>query len=149
NGVNVALLGQDIEGKSRYDMQDSRGTYFIREIIKNGMQPGGGYSDYYFPKKGSDEPLPKRSYSLAYKNFNWVIGTGNYVDDIDNLVDSYHQQANKALNRILMVMSMIILGLLLLSFVLATVLEKRMSAPIVNISEKMKEISQGNLLIDI
>ncbi|MGE4288463.1 MAG: cache domain-containing protein, partial [Salinivirgaceae bacterium] len=33
NGVNVALLGQDIEGKSRYDMQDSRGTYFIREII--------------------------------------------------------------------------------------------------------------------
>ncbi len=149
NGVNVALLGQDIEGKSRYDMQDSRGTYFIREIIKNGMQPGGGYTNYFFPKKGSDEPLPKRSYSLAYKNFNWVIGTGNYVDDIDNLVDSYHQQANKALNRTLVVMSLIIIGLLLLSFILATVLGKRMSAPIVNISEKMKEISQGNLLIQI
>jgi methyl-accepting chemotaxis protein len=149
NGVNVALLGQDIEGKSRYDMQDSRGSYFIREIIKNGMQPGGGYTNYFFPKKGSDVSLPKRSYSLAYKNFNWVIGTGNYVDDIDNLVDSYHQQANKALNRTLIIMSLIILGLLLLSFVLATVLGKRMSAPIVSISGKMKEISQGNLMIDI
>lgn len=149
DGINVALLGQDIEGNSRYNMQDSRGTYFIREIIKNGMQPGGGYTDYYFPKKGSTEPLPKRSYSLAFNNFNWVIGTGNYVDDINNLVESYQQEANKALNKTLVLMIFIILGLLLLSFALATFLGKRMSAPIVNISEKMKEISQGNLLVTI
>lgn len=85
-GVNVVLLGKkDVEGKSRIDLQDKKGNYFIRDIIKNGMA-GGGYSDYYFPKAGSDTPLPKRAYSLEFKPFGWVIGTGNYVDDIEAIV---------------------------------------------------------------
>lgn len=42
-GVNVAMLGKaEVEGKSRIDMKDVRGKYMMQEIIKNGMQPGGG-----------------------------------------------------------------------------------------------------------
>ena len=86
-GVNVAMLGkQNIEGKSRYDQQDVKGNYMMREILKNGMQPGGGYTDYWFPRPGSDKPSPKRSYSLYFKPFDWVIGTGNYVDDLEAMV---------------------------------------------------------------
>ncbi|TLX75169.1 hypothetical protein E9993_09715 [Labilibacter sediminis] len=61
DGTNVVLLGLDAEGKNRYDMQDANGTYFIRDIIKAAMN-GGGYSEYWFPKKGTNVPLPKRSY---------------------------------------------------------------------------------------
>ncbi|MFA7405333.1 MAG: methyl-accepting chemotaxis protein [Pelobacteraceae bacterium] len=86
-GVNVVMLGKEnIEGKSRFDQQDVKGTYLIREIIKVGMQPGGGYTDYWFPRPGSDKPSPKRSYSLYFKPFDWVIGTGNYVDDLEAMV---------------------------------------------------------------
>ena len=87
SGVNVAMLGKAaIEGKSRYDQQDVKGKYMMREILKAGMQPGGGYTDYWFPKPGGDKPLPKRSYSLYFKPFDWVIGTGNYVDDLEEMV---------------------------------------------------------------
>ena len=86
-GVNVAMLGkQNIEGKSRFDQQDFKGTYMMREIIKNGMQSGGGYTNYWFPRPGSDKPAPKRSYSLYFKPFDWVIGTGNYIDDLEEMV---------------------------------------------------------------
>jgi methyl-accepting chemotaxis protein len=86
-GVNVVMLGkQNVEGKNRFDIQDVKGTYLIREIIKNGMQSGGGYTDYWFPRPGSEKPAPKRSYSLYFKPFDWVIGTGNYVDDLDAMV---------------------------------------------------------------
>lgn len=85
-GVNVVLLGKPSEGKSRIDLQDKKGKYMVREILEKGKLPGGGFTDYWFPKAGSDTPLPKRSYSLEFKPFNWIIGTGNYVDDLDALV---------------------------------------------------------------
>ena len=86
-GVNVAMLGKEnIEGKSRFDQKDVKGSYMMRDIIKAGMQPGGGYTDYWFPRPGSDKPAAKRSYSLYFKPFDWVIGTGNYVDDLEEMV---------------------------------------------------------------
>jgi methyl-accepting chemotaxis protein len=86
-GVNVVMLGKaNIEGKNRFDQQDVKGNYLIRNIIKVGMQPGGGYTDYWFARPGSDKPSPKRSYSLYFKPFDWVLGTGNYVDDLETMV---------------------------------------------------------------
>jgi methyl-accepting chemotaxis protein len=85
-GVNVVLLGKkDVEGTNRFNAQDKKGKYFVKEFIEKGTIDGG-YIDYYFPKKGSDAPLPKRARTLEFKPFHWVIGTGNYVDDMEALV---------------------------------------------------------------
>ena len=83
DGTNVVYLGKASEGKNRFDLQDAKGKYLIREIIKNGMQPDGGFTDYYFPRPGKETPLPKRGYSLYFKPFDWVIGTGNYLEDLE------------------------------------------------------------------
>ena len=86
DGTNVVMLGKDSEGKNRFNLQDAKGKFLIQEIIKNGMQPEGGFTDYHFPRPGSDTPLPKRGYSLYFKPFDWVVGTGAYVDDLDAMV---------------------------------------------------------------
>lgn len=149
DGTNVVLLGKDAEGKNRYDAKDKRGNYFIRELINNGLKSGGGYTNYYFPKPGGDEPLPKRGFTLNYKPYKWIIGTGNYIDDIDNLVAQYNNEAKKALNKTLLSMVLIVAVLLAVSFIFAFVLGKKLSLPIVGMSQKMKEVSNGNLNIDI
>ncbi|HCM81791.1 MAG: Methyl-accepting chemotaxis sensory transducer [Microgenomates group bacterium GW2011_GWC1_43_11] len=82
DGVNVVLYGKtDVEGTNRWNSFIG-GVYFVREIIKNGMKEGGGYTDYYFPKKDESIPLPKRGYSLLFEPFGWVVGTGYYLEDI-------------------------------------------------------------------
>ncbi len=79
-GVNVVLYGdKKVEGKNRLDA-NINGVNYVREIITHGKQPGGGYTDYWFPKPGSAEPLKKRGYSLLFKPFGWVVGTGYYPD---------------------------------------------------------------------
>jgi methyl-accepting chemotaxis protein len=93
-GVNVVFLGKDTEGKSRLDAADADGTRFIAEIIRAG-RAGGGYTDYRFPRQGQGAPLPKRSYSRAFAPFGWVIGTGNYVDDIDAAVAAKRADAER------------------------------------------------------
>jgi methyl-accepting chemotaxis protein len=148
-GDNIVLLGKEVEGTNRFDLKDANGDYLIREIIKNGLKPDGGFTNYYFPKPGDEKPLPKRSFSLAYEPYNWVIGTGNYIDDIDVKIDEYRNEANKQLNKVLVSMILIILGLLALSFILAYIIGTRISKPIISISDSMKEISEGNLKITL
>ena len=48
---------------------------------------GGGFSDYSFPRKNETNPLPKRSYSLYTPSFKWIVGTGNYINDIQEEVN--------------------------------------------------------------
>ncbi|TVR07748.1 MAG: HAMP domain-containing protein [Planctomycetota bacterium] len=82
-GYNVVLYGrEDVEGKPRGDLQDVMGTRIIEELRKQAMA-GGGFTNYWFPRPGEDEPAPKRGYSLYHPGFDWIIGTGNYVDNID------------------------------------------------------------------
>ncbi len=77
-GVNVVLYGRkDVEGRSRLENKDVKGNFYIKELIAKGTA-GGGYVEYWFPKKGESRPQPKRSYALLFKPFGWVVGTGYY-----------------------------------------------------------------------
>jgi methyl-accepting chemotaxis protein len=149
DGTNVVLLGKEAEGKNRYNLQDSKGNYLIKEIIANGLKADGGFTDYYFPKKGSNQPLPKRGYSLAYKPFDWVIGTGNYIDDIDVLLLEYSQSSQKRLNSTIAIMLVIIVVLLVVAFFISNIVGMRFSRPIVEISGTMEHIAQGELNLEV
>lgn len=82
DGNCIVLLGNETEGTNRINSQDANGTYYMKDIIANGQQPEGGYSDYEFPKNGETTASPKRGYSKYYEPFGWVVGTGNYTDEI-------------------------------------------------------------------
>ncbi|UCV12519.1 methyl-accepting chemotaxis protein [Dechloromonas denitrificans] len=70
------------EGQNRADMKDANGKFLIQEIVKAG-KTGGGFVDYWFPRAGQQIPEPKLSYASVFAPWNWVIGTGIYIDDID------------------------------------------------------------------
>jgi len=77
-GVNVVLYGRtDVEGRNRLEDKDSKGTFYVKEFIAKGNE-GGGYIDYWFPKKGQTIAQPKRSYVLLFEPFGWVVGSGYY-----------------------------------------------------------------------
>jgi len=77
-GVNVVLYGRsDVEGKNRIEARDHQGTFYIKEFMAQ-AEAGGGYVEYWFPRKGETTATPKRSYVLPFTPFGWVIGTGYY-----------------------------------------------------------------------
>ena len=68
---------KDVEGRNRLDARDTKGTSYIKETITK-ARAGGGYVEYWFPKKGQTVSQAKRSYVLLFKPFGWVVGTGYY-----------------------------------------------------------------------
>lgn len=49
---------------------------------------GGGYVDYKWPKPGTDKEVEKLSYVRGFEPFDWIIGTGIYVDQIEEKMQS-------------------------------------------------------------
>lgn len=78
---NPKLEGQIFLGKT-----DKRGFKMWDEIVAIGKGPGKGYLDYWFPRAGQEEPKPKRAYLTSVPEWQWIVGTGVYVDDIDEAV---------------------------------------------------------------
>ncbi|MEA2042800.1 MAG: cache domain-containing protein [Bacteroidota bacterium] len=143
-GTNIVSSVKSYENKSRIDMQDAEGKYIIRDFLETAMN-GGGYCDYKFPKKGQDTPLPKRSYVDYYKNFKWIIGTGNYVDDIDEKVAIFKAKQQRNIK----IMFGLMLGLLIISVIVILRFGKKISAPINRLAKNTAELSIGNLAVDI
>ena len=73
---------QSVEGQQKIDMKDTNGKFLIKELI-GAAQAGGGFVDYWFPRAGQQVSEPKLGYAKLFAPWNWVLGTGIYIDDID------------------------------------------------------------------
>lgn len=58
----------------------------------------GYFCDYQYPKESETELKPKRAYTQYYEPFDWVIGTGNYIDHIDEQIAISVAKADKFTN---------------------------------------------------
>ena len=144
DGTNVVLLGNDTEGTNRMDAVDTNGFAYMQAIINAGKQEDGGFTDYVFPREGETESSPKRAYSKAFEPFGWVLGTGNYTDDIDddvldvkNEFSSYESNSRMAIIGIAVVMEVILI--LVLTLIIASIVK-----PLKKSLAHIEEIAQGD-----
>ena len=77
----------DQEGTNRYDLTDQNGVKIIQNIMKS-AEDGGGFNEFYFTKSDGVTVAPKTAYSESFPEWNWVITTGIYSDDIEGIVSS-------------------------------------------------------------
>ncbi len=76
-------------GKNWWDVEDVQGKKLLQELIIV-SQRGGGFVDYLWQKPSAQEPLPKLSYAVSLDRWQWMIGTGVYLDDIERQVAHMH-----------------------------------------------------------
>jgi methyl-accepting chemotaxis protein len=141
-GDNVVYLGTKTEGTNRYDQKDINGTLFIQEIIKTALS-GGGYFNYYFPRGGETEAKPKRSYSAYFQPFDWVVGTGNYIDDIDMIIAEKKAAQAVIIQRSTIAIAGILLCVMLLSVVISIILGRAIAKPVRSVASVLKSLSEG------
>ena len=79
----------DQEGVDSSKRQDPTGKYFAVEFNRVAAENvSGGFVDYQFAKPGAplDKPSPKLAYVKLFAPWQWTLGTGMYIDDIDATV---------------------------------------------------------------
>lgn len=146
NGTNVVLLGGDSEGTNRMETTDGNGYQMVKEIIRVAVEEGGGYVDYVYPKEGETESSPKRSYSEYFEPFDWVVGTGNYTDYIDDEIAAREDELAKYVTTRMTALIGACLGLLLIVGVLVTMIALDIIHSVRNISASINVIAGGDFV---
>lgn len=146
NGTNVVLLGGDSEGTNRMETTDGNGYQMVKEIIRVAVEEGGGYVDYVYPKEGETESSPKRSYSEYFEPFDWVVGTGNYTDYIDDEIAAREDELAKYVTTRMTALIGACLGLLLIVGVLVAMIALDIIHSVRNISASINVIASGDFV---
>ena len=126
--INAKLNGTNV-----IDFKDPTGKRLFAEMIDLVKRDGRGMVPYMWPKPGKTEPQPKLSYVAGFKSWNWLIGTGVYVDDLNEQVWSVARRA-------------LVMAGLALSIIgaISIFVSRRMSRAMRAMTGAMGELASGN-----
>ncbi|MCD4721160.1 MAG: cache domain-containing protein [Desulfobacula sp.] len=85
DGVEILFADKpELEGENLLNLQDTHGQYVIKEMIEIVRQSREGFYEYYWTKPNAKgRNFKKISFVKRFEPFDWFIGTGLYVDDVE------------------------------------------------------------------
>ena len=130
---NAKLVGTDLS-----ELSDSNGKHIFLEFIKSVRTDGSGFVDYLWPKPGHDKPVRKISYVRGFAPWGWIIGSGIYLDDVDEI---YAQQAK--------IMVLIVLAVLALVVGLSLFIARGITNPVNLMVAAMRQLASGDVNVTV
>ena len=132
-------------GTSMWDLKDSKGLYIVRGLItKANARPGGDFLEYFYHKPGASKDIKKISYVKKLSGWDWYIGTGTYMDDVETAVALEQESIAYEVKTATMQILFIVLGIMVLSMVVSYfVVAKGIVAPLRNMINMLKDIASG------
>lgn len=88
-----------LNGKDVSNVADPKGKRLFMDMVKVCRENGSGYVDYMWQyyKSSVEEIKPKISYVKSFKPWDWIVGTGLYIEDIE-------KEVGKIENRIILML---------------------------------------------
>lgn len=93
--------------------------------------------------------MPKRAYTEYFEPFDWVVGTGNYIDNIDAHIaastETAHAYTNQKIQ--LFIIACIIFAIFIVLFLIATILN--ITKPLSEVDTILRSMSGGDFSVRI
>jgi methyl-accepting chemotaxis protein len=125
----------DLVGQNVGDVTDPNGLRMFEEMVRVAKAQGSGYVEYMWPYYDQEERIePKISYVSLFPPWNWVLGTGVYINDIKETVQAI------VVNSLL-----ITIAVLLAALVLVFLFARKLTEPIIRVSDYLQVMAAGNL----
>ncbi len=132
NGDMLAHNKKSMIGNNYIDLEDINGLTFIKKIIDTAKDKNSnGFVSYYF-SAFDEKAYKKTSYVKSFDEWEWVIGTGYYDKDLNEIIKKetkrFKNKYEQEYSIILIISIFSTFLLLILSFFLSNLLEKRFNS---------------------
>ncbi|NIY84143.1 methyl-accepting chemotaxis protein [Vibrio hepatarius] len=141
-GVRIAVGNNEKGiGESFWDLQDKKGNFLIQDLIRNAKT--GDYTTYYFPKLGETEALPKLSFSVFIPEWDVMLGTGFYTDDVDAVIANMEQTSTEALEATLSTIFLFCIVISAIVALFAVVVNRSIMQPLKKFDDSISAFATG------
>ncbi len=127
-------IDSSLNGKNLTNAPDANGGMFFQDIMRVAREKQEGLVEYYWTRPNQSEAVPKISYVKLFRSWNWMVVTGVYVDDIQEL---FFQQLMNALLILALAVPLIVMFSLRIA--------SGITQPLLAISAVMQRVSKGDL----
>ena len=128
----------ELNGSDLSANKDPNGKALFVDFVNVVRKDGAGFVPYEWPKPGFERPQPKLSIVVGFAPWNWVIGTGVYIDDLDAQTWASTQR------------SLIAAGLvLLLALAVSMFVARGITRPLQRMTGAMKDLAGGKLDVEV
>ena len=129
----------ELDGKDLSGFKDPNGVFLFNEFVKTVRASGAGFVAYDWAKPGKDKPQPKISYVQGFAPWGWVVGSGIYIDDVQEIF------LGEAITLgLILVINVLVIG------VLAVLIVRSISGSIGSIQQAVQDIrSSRNLTLRV
>lgn len=142
-GVNIFHPTMpELEGQNKIDMADPNGTKIIVGLL-DAAKSGTGNFSYYYKKPGSEQLVEKLGFAVMIPNTNWMLGSGAYIDDIEESIVGYETYKTEEMNQKAFMFLLIALGLTGITAFGVVLMAHKMVVPIQNMATSLNDIAKG------
>jgi methyl-accepting chemotaxis protein len=128
----------ELNGSDLSTNKDPNGKTLFVDFVNVVKKDGAGFVSYEWPKPGFNQPQPKLSYVVGFAPWNWVIGTGVYIDDLNAQTWASTQR------------SLIAAGLvLLLALAVSIFVARGITGALQRMTGAMKDLAGGKLDVEV
>lgn len=143
DGNNIVTApAPEREGTNMIDAQTPDGTYLIRDIIEL-ARSGGGYYSYVWDHPGTQAMETKHSFVGRLEKWDWLIGAGVYVVDMENALAEIETRAMSDLRDSIGITVLMAAALFIAIAMLTYAFVRRLVGPIKRAADAMLDIAQG------
>lgn len=88
DGIEILFADRpEMEGLTLLNVQDTKGKYVVKDMIEIAEQFGEGFYEYHWTKPDAKRnDFKKISFVKRFEPYDWIIGTGLYVADVENQI---------------------------------------------------------------
>lgn len=106
---------------------------------------GDGFYQYEWDNPANPEPTkePKLSYSLTLERWNWVIGAGVYITDIDHAVAAAREDIRAQIRNAMLTILAITATIVLIAVGFGLFIGRSVTVPLNRVTRTMEDIARG------
>lgn len=144
DGTNLATRPKpQLKGKNLINLQDKTGVYIVRELIDIARK-GGGFLKYVWakPSKNNAE-VDKLSYAVTLPKWEWMVGTGFYIDDVDDVLAEAERKLEEDINASMIYLLMIGAGFVIVFGFISYLFANGIANPLAAAAAALRDIGEG------
>jgi len=111
------------------NLTDAMGTHITQKFVDETLKhPEGVFIEYYWKKPHAAKSSRKIGFFRLYPRYGWVIGTGLYVDDIEQAIAKKKQELERRVEKYIRLVVWIALAVIMIIGLLSLIISRKITS---------------------
>lgn len=149
NGKNLMHpMKPELVGKIMIDLKDKNGVYVIKDLIEVAKTNKDLFVNYIWDKPSVGKKVDKLGFAMGIDKYQWMIGSGIYMDEIDLIVKNKNKELSKEIRGNIVKIILILVMAIITILIIIRIWNKKTDESFNQFTSFFKKASKENIYLD-